>query len=205
MQVAVEDITAMFGGRVVLKVGHATFQSGAISGIIGPSGSGKSTLLSIIAGFLQPATGKVEYRDGGRLGPPTMSDISWVPQGAYLLPDRTVLDNVALGALSVGLELAVAKFTALRALEKVGLEDRGRDLASNLSGGEAQRVALARAICAPRPIILADEPTASLDRQSAGPVANILRNMPSDRLVIVATHDPLLIERCDQILDLGVS
>lgn len=109
----------MFGGRVVLKVGHATFQSGAISGIIGPSGSGKSTLLSIIAGFLQPATGKVEYRDGGRLGPPTMSDISWVPQGAYLLPDRTVLDNVALGALSVGLELAVAKFTALRALERL--------------------------------------------------------------------------------------
>ena len=116
-----------------------------------------------------------------------------------------MLDNVALGALSVGLELAVAKFTALRALEKVGLEDRGRDLASNLSGGEAQRVALARAICAPRPIILADEPTASLDRKSAGTVANILRNMPSDRLVIVATHDPLLIERCDQILDLGVS
>lgn len=203
MRVAVEGVTLSFAGREVLDVKEAEFRAGEISGLVGPSGSGKSTLLSIIAGLREPDLGTVGLYDGREQRKPNRDDVAWVPQGAYLLPERTVLDNVAVGVLAEGSDLDDAHDRAKRALEQVRLADRATARASVLSGGETQRVALARAMCMTRPIIIADEPTASLDRKAARNVAEVLGQLRQERVIIVATHDPLLIEQCDSLLDLG--
>jgi len=203
MRVTVTGVTVSFAGRTILHVASAEFRAGEISGVIGPSGSGKSSLLTIIAGLGEPDSGRVGLEHGRECRPPTNADVAWVPQGAYLLPERTVLDNVTVGALAEGSTLSDANERALGALRQVGLEGHALSRASVLSGGETQRVALARAICMTRPIIIADEPTASLDREAADNVAEVLGRLRHERVVIVATHDPLLIDKCESVLDLG--
>ncbi|WP_230114618.1 ATP-binding cassette domain-containing protein [Microbacterium oxydans] len=203
MRIVVADVSVTFSGREVLNVASATFIDGGICGIVGPSGSGKSSLLSVIAGLREPDTGTVVFHHGNEARQTSRDDVAWVPQGAYLLPERSVVDNVAIGALAEGANLLTAMARAEVALDQVGLRDRGTATASVLSGGETQRVALARAICMSRPIIIADEPTASLDRDAAQNVAEVLGRLQAERLVIVATHDPLLMAQCDTILDLG--
>lgn len=205
MHLIVDNLSASFAGRVVLTVPYASFRAGAINALVGPSGSGKSTLLAIMAGLLKPRSGTVTLEDpaSGTVNV-AKGDVTWVPQGGYLLPDRSVLDNVLLGALSEGCGIDEASDKAQRALDAVALGHRFDASASDLSGGEAQRVAVARAMCTSRRIVFADEPTASLDRSSAVTVAEVLRGLiGDDRIVVVATHDPLLVERADHVLDLG--
>jgi ABC-type lipoprotein export system ATPase subunit len=203
VRVEIAGVSVAFSGREVLNVASALFVDGGICGIVGPSGSGKSSLLSVIAGLRAPDTGTVVFSQDGQRRKPSRDDVAWVPQGAYLLPERSVADNVAIGALAEGVELAAAMERAEAALEQVGMRDRVAATTSVLSGGETQRVALARAICMSRPIIIADEPTASLDREAAQNVADVLGRLQDERLIIVATHDPLLMEQCDTLLDLG--
>ncbi len=171
---------------------------GEIVAISGPSGSGKTTMLSI-AGLLRiPTSGTVqivwEDRIVGR-----GSEVAWIFQTVNLLGRRSVLENVSLGGLSRGLSLEKAQTEASDAIDRVGLRHRTMARAASLSGGEAQRVAIARALVLRPAAVLADEPTANLDRQSAMKVLEAifaLRRMGTATLI--ATHDPAVASLADR-------
>lgn len=207
MQLTVDHVVVSYSGRTVLRVAHAVFSAGRVGAIVGPSGSGKSTLLGVVSGLIKADSGSVSLgsstEPGRFVGPPTRSDVAWVPQGAHLLAERSVIDNVMMGRLSDGSTLYEAFRSSEHALHQVGLEDLAKARASTLSGGEIQRVALARAISSDRPILIADEPTASLDRQSAAVVAQVLAQLVLTKIVLIATHDAAIVEVCDDVLNLG--
>jgi len=205
VDIDIEHVSVSFGRRTVLDDVTATMRGGRLTALVGPSGSGKSTLLALAAGYLVPASGRVLVRSetfGTGAEPPHPGRVAWVPQGANALGARSVLDNVMLGALSEGVDLAGAARRARACLATVGLAERAGDAARELSGGELQRVAFARALVSRRATILADEPTASLDAASTREIVRLLRELRIDATVVVATHDPLVIEAADEIVDL---
>ena len=186
---------------------NVEFLDKTITALIGPSGCGKSTLLNIMSGYESLDSGQVNFcsDSDGRESHQVISDdkiISWIPQISAVLPHRTALDNVMIGALGVGVEECVARKQALSFLELVGLENHALDLTRTLSGGEVQRVCFARALVSHKPFIFADEPTASLDEAATKYIANILRDLKSKSCIIIATHDPLLISACDKVVNL---
>jgi len=203
VEVVIDSVTFAFGDRVVLRDFSAVFRPGQVGALVGPSGSGKSTLLNAIGGLVAPRSGTVRIRwtDDGSVSPPRQDLVAWVPQGANCLGARSALDNVMLAPLSEGLCLGAALEAARTALDQVGLLDRARTLARTLSGGELQRVSLARALASSKPLILADEPTSSLDAASTDVMAELLRSSSVDATVIVATHDPLLVEAASYAVD----
>lgn len=173
--------------------------------ITGPSGAGKSTLLSMMAGLLKPDAGRVlvdgediwalddSVRDGLRV-----QRIGCLVQDAYFLDSLDVLDNVAIPLLLAGRERRTHRERARALLERVGLADRTSVPPAVLSGGEKVRLSLARALANDPPLVLADEPTASLDRANADAVAALLGALVRDegKTLIVATHEP---ERFDAV------
>lgn len=186
---------------------NVSFPDKTITALIGPSGCGKSTLLNIMSGYENLDSGQVNYcsdSDDRESHQITADEnlISWIPQISAVLPYRTALDNVMIGALAVGAEERVARRDALLFLDLVGLENRALDLTRTLSGGEVQRVCFARALVSHKPFIFADEPTASLDEAATKYIANILHNLKSQSCIIIATHDPLLISACDKVVNL---
>ena len=162
----------------------------------GPSGSGKSTLLALLAGLLAHQTGvlRVGSADLSRLGPREADawrgrELGFLPQRLHLSPGLSVADNLALPFLARGLPVDPARIDEL--LQRLGLQAlRGRRPHA-LSVGQAQRVALARAVLRRPRILLADEPTASLDDASAHTVMSLLRELAQEEqaLLVVATHD----------------
>lgn len=184
MRVALTSVSVAFGDREVLSGVEAAFESPGSVALMGPSGSGKSTLLAVVAGLLRPDSGAVLH------DPPLARPASWVVQSAPQLPGRTALDNVALGGLAAGLTEGAATRDALDTMARLDIAHLAEQKVSALSGGERQRVAVARAITSPTDLILADEPTASLDESSAQLVARALHQASElGKLVIVATHD----------------
>jgi predicted ABC-type transport system involved in lysophospholipase L1 biosynthesis ATPase subunit len=165
--------------------------------VTGPSGSGKSTLLHLMAGLDTPTSGSVDWPDlGGRdlLRP---GGIGIVFQGPSLVAPLDVLENVALPLFIMGCGEAEANATAREALQLLSLEDLVRKLPEELSGGQAQRVAIARAL-APRPrLLLADEPTGQLDRETGALVIDVLLHaaLESNAALVVSTHDPVVSRR----------
>lgn len=176
--------------------------AGSSAAIIGPSGSGKTTLLSLIGRLLPMQEGSIEAvaEDGSRR--PAFEVASWVLQTVSLLPDRTALDNVCVGAYSDGATPDEAVERSREHLAAVGLGDRADDPARILSGGEAQRVAIARALASQRPVILADEPTGQLDARTSAVVLDAMIGSHGERTVVVVTHDPEVADRCDMVLEL---
>jgi cell division transport system ATP-binding protein len=169
--------------------------------LAGPSGAGKSTLLKMIAAVERPSSGRVVVNghDIGKIkraGVPFLRrNIGIIFQQQRLLNDRNILANVMLSLLVTGSSKAEAEQRARAALDKVGLLERARANPMELSGGEQQRVAVARAIVNRPQIILADEPTANLDRAAAGRVLDALRAFHSVGVTcMISTHD-------DQVLD----
>ena len=162
--------------------------------IVGESGSGKSTLLNLLSGIDLPTSGTILYRgkDISRFSAKEKSaylgkEIALVFQDFNLLDDFTVAQNIAIAC-----ELNDGSFDDSRisnALEKVGLADYGNRKCFTLSGGEKQRVAIARSICRNTKVLLCDEPTGSLDAGNGKAVMKILRDLASERLVIVVSHD----------------
>jgi putative ABC transport system ATP-binding protein/lipoprotein-releasing system ATP-binding protein len=170
--------------------------------IVAPSGSGKTTLLSILGGLLAPSGGSV-LLDGQPLasrGLP-VGTLAWVFQTINLFSRRTAGDNVAIGALALGLDNHTARRDADYALARVDLGGFGHRRANTLSGGEAQRVGIARALAGRPRYLLADEPTGQLDRSTSAVVADALFSARSDDMTImIATHDLGVAERCERVL-----
>ena len=203
MRVVLDSVAFAYGPRRVVDHLSATLDPGRVTALVGPSGSGKSTALAAIGGFHRPQSGTITLVDvDGRARPPAPEHVAWVPQSAAVMPRRTVIDNVLVAPLAAGRDLDTALRVALRALEQVGLADRATSATGDLSGGEKQRVAFARALASMRPVLLADEPTSSLDAESTAGIAGLLAGLTSESTVVVATHDPIVIEAADDVVSL---
>lgn len=172
--------------------------------ITGPSGSGKSTLLHLIGTLDQPSSGRITIggQDPFALGEPELArfrnhTIGFVFQEHYLLPQYSVLENVILPTLAFPAADGDAKDRAVDLLSRVGLEDRLFHRPAELSGGERQRVAVARALINAPSLLLCDEPTGSLDPQTAETVADLLLSLHGEQrtILIVVTHSEALASR----------
>ena len=197
MHVELQEVSYSLPGRPLFTDLSHNFSGAKSVAIMGPSGSGKSTLLGLISGHLTPHKGTVRRVRGN------LQDVTpaWIFQSSSLLPRRSALENSAVPSLMTGSTKTAAVTRGHAALTQVGLAHLAKVRVSKLSGGERQRVAVAGAIAAQSTLILADEPTASLDPYSRGQVVLALKQAAdSGSLVLVATHDSWVAERCDESL-----
>lgn len=195
------------GESAALRDITLSIAKGELAFLSGPSGAGKSTLLKMIAAMERPTSGSVlvNGQDIGRLKssglPYLRRNLGLIFQQQCLLNDRTVLANVMLPLLVIGTAKADAEKRARAALDKVGLLDKARSEPLSLSGGEQQRVAIARAIVNRPQIILADEPTANLDRGSANKVMDALKAFHGVGVTcLIATHDESLLNGTQRVI-----
>ena len=204
-----KNIIKRYGNLEVLKGVDVTIGDGMIVSIVGPSGAGKTTLLQIIGTLDKPDSGTVTY-DGvdvlrlkdKRLAQFRNKNIGFVFQFHQLLPEVTMLENVAIPALRGGCKQSQAFKRAAELLDYMGLSDRLEHKPAELSGGERQRVAVARALVNKPAVILADEPSGSLDtanKQELHKLFFTLRDEMKQTFVIV-THDESLAGNSDRIL-----
>ena len=174
-----------------------SFKKGYIYSIVGPSGSGKSTLLNILSLIDQPTSGKIKlenndinFEEKSKNDLIRANKIGIIYQQNNLLNDFTAIENVYLANLTVNKNKNKAFENSKIILKKIGLSNRLNHYPSQLSGGEMQRVAIARALINNPDILLADEPTGSLDNETAKEVFNAIRSQKnSNRLIIFATHN----------------
>lgn len=206
-RVRAEQISKIYPGtqRPVTALDGVSFSAdvGEFLAVTGPSGSGKSTLMNILGCLDIPTCGQY-YLDGenvGALSPAGLTrlrnqSIGFIFQDHNLIPTLTALENVELPLLYRRVPAATRKRMAAEALEQVGLGDRWHHRPGQLSGGQRQRVAIARTLATRPPLILADEPTGSLDPAAGRSVTDLLLRMAEQgHTVIVITHDPALAER----------
>ena len=194
----------------VLKNLSQKFDKGKSYSIMGPSGSGKSTLLNLISLIDRPSSGSinfnkipVNFNESEKNDVYRSKKIGIVYQQNNLLPDFTALENIYLASLAINDDKELAISNAEKLLKKIDLSKRADHFPSQLSGGEAQRVAIARAIINDPEIILADEPTGSLDIETAKDVFELLNKQKrSDRLIIFATHNRFFANKADCLLEL---
>jgi ABC-type lipoprotein export system ATPase subunit len=194
----------------VLKKVSYKFKKGKIYSIIGPSGSGKSTLLNLLSLIDRPSSGSVmiddnniNFNDSQGNDSLRAKKIGIIYQQDNLLSDFTALENIYMASLAAGnnKELSLSKAKSL--LRKVGLTSRINHFPSQLSGGEKQRVSIARALINNPQIILADEPTGSLDLNTAKGIFDLLKNqINSNRLIIFATHNRFFANKSDCLLEI---
>ena len=194
----------------VLKKVSYKFKKGKIYSIIGPSGSGKSTLLNLLSLIDRPSSGSVMIDDNNINFNDSQSNdllrakkIGIIYQQDNLLSDFTALENIYMASLAAGnkKELSLSKAKSL--LRKVGLTSRINHFPSQLSGGEKQRISIARALINNPQIILADEPTGSLDLNTAKGIFDLLKNqINSNRLIIFATHNRFFANKSDCLLEI---
>ena len=176
-------------------------ESGEFVAITGASGSGKSTLLHMLGGITRPTAGRVLLEgidlatlDDDALAIVRRRRIGFVFQRYNLLPELSLVENVALPLVLDGASKRVSEAAAAQALATVGMEHRATHRPDELSGGEQQRGAIARALVTDPAIVLADEPTGALDSVNSGRVVDLLRRLVVERLqtVILVTHDPAI-------------
>ncbi|MDC0480861.1 ABC transporter ATP-binding protein [Candidatus Pelagibacter sp.] len=194
----------------VLKNLSYNFDKGKMYSLMGPSGSGKSTLLNLISLIDKPSLGSIKFNDklvnfsnNKNNDIFRAKNIGIVYQQNNLLADFTALENVYLANLSINNDKDSAITKAKVLLKKIGLSNRLNHFPSQLSGGECQRVAIARAIINDPEIILADEPTGSLDLNTAKEIFELLNNQKKpDRLIIFATHNRFFADKADCLLEI---
>ncbi len=190
-------------------------EKGSFLALMGPSGSGKTTLLNLIAGIDQPTSGTLNVAgedigslSDGRLAKWRSLHIGFVFQLYNLMPVLTAFENVELPLLLTSLTKKERREHVETALSIVGLTDRMKHYPRQLSGGQEQRVAIARSIVSDPTLILADEPTGDLDKQSAEEIMILLSRLNNEfnKTIIVVTHDPNVAEKAGIIrnLDKGV-
>ncbi|MDC0424461.1 ABC transporter ATP-binding protein [Candidatus Pelagibacter ubique] len=194
----------------VLKRINYSFTKGKIYSLVGPSGSGKSTLLNVLSLIDKPTTGSliinktpVNFNENVKNDKIRSSKIGIIYQQNNLLPDFTALENVYLAGLALTNDKKDSIERAKEIIKTMGLSSREAHFPSELSGGEMQRIALARALINEPEIILADEPTGSLDHTTAKEVFNVLYKLKNkNRLIIYATHNRFFANMADCKLEM---
>ena len=194
----------------VLKKISFNFKKGKIYSLMGPSGSGKSTLLNLLSLIDRPSSGSIlienkviNFNDKNKNDILRASNIGIIYQQDNLLPDFTAMENIYLASLAAGNNKDISISKAKNLLKKVKLLNRSNHYPSELSGGEKQRISIARALINDPKIILADEPTGSLDLNTAKEIFEILKNqINSKRLIIFATHNRFFANKSDCLLEI---
>ena len=194
----------------VLKRINYSFTKGKIYSLVGPSGSGKSTLLNVLSMIDKPTTGSliinktpVNFNENVKNDKIRSSKIGIIYQQNNLLPDFTALENVYLAGLALTNDKKNSIERAKEIIKTMGLSSREAHFPSELSGGEMQRIAMARALINEPEIILADEPTGSLDHTTAKEVFNVLYKLKNkNRLIIYATHNRFFANMADCKLEM---
>ena len=204
-------ITKSFGEVSVLRGVDLELRSGERVALMGPSGSGKSTLLNCICGIEQVDSGEVRMAgralgslNAGELDGLRRESIGYVFQSFHLLPTLSAFENVEFPAQLVGMEKEERINRVERLLESVGLAERATHLPDALSGGERQRVALARALVHRPALVLADEPTGSLDTENGDQVLKLLKSLSIEHGValLLVTHDHASTRICDRVISM---
>ncbi len=210
----IEDLTVEYdaGGYTVKPLDgfSATIPDGSLAVLLGPSGCGKTTLLSCLGGILTPTAGSIRSGDreiatlrGDAMTEHRQRHVGIVFQSFNLVPSLTALGNVTAPLRAAGMPAAAARRRATELLDQVGLSDRLSHRPAAMSGGQQQRVSLARALAHDPPLVIADEPTASLDYVQVEGVLRLLRELASPgRIVVVATHDDRLLPLADEIIEM---
>lgn len=203
------NITKSFGSLQVLKGIDIDIARGEVVSIVGPSGAGKTTLLQILGTLERADGGEVEIGgeditrlSGDRLARFRNSHIGFVFQFHQLLPEFTAVENVMIPSLIAGKSRRAARTKAEELLEMLGLAERGGHKPSQLSGGEKQRVAVARALACDPDVILADEPSGSLDTHNKEELHRLFFDL-RDRLgqtIVIVTHDEALAQLTDRTI-----
>ena len=196
--------------NTILKKINYKFKKGLIYSLVGPSGSGKSTLLNLLSLIDKPSSGEILINDSTiKFSDISANDIiradkiGIIYQQNNLLPDFTALENVYLARLTVEKNSDKAFIDAKKIIKSFGLSHRHNHFPSELSGGELQRIAISRALINKPEIILADEPTGSLDHSTAKSVFKTLYNLKNkNRLIIYATHNRFFANMADCKLEL---
>lgn len=184
--------------------------AGEIVALYGPSGSGKTTLLLLAAGMLQPDSGEVFFAGrpltalSARERAVHRRELGFIFQSFHLMPSVPAVDNAALKLLAEGVTPAEARDRAAHWLARVGLAERARHPPERLSMGERQRVAIARALANDPSLLLADEPTGSLDATRSAETLTLLREICRDRSIpmLLVSHDPEAARYADRVYDL---
>ena len=205
---SLQNISFSYGKTPVLKDISYEFEKGKMYCIIGKSGAGKTTLLSLLSGLAAPNSGEIVY-DGksiAKIDKYTFRSkfIGVVFQNFNLITKYTALENVILSMDVAGYKTKSKKSRALELLNSVGLdEDEANRRVLKLSGGQQQRVAIARALSYDPDIILADEPTGNLDRETQKEIMDIFRDLANQgKCVILVSHSPEVAEMCDERYEL---
>ena len=194
----------------VLKKINYKFKKGKIYSLMGPSGSGKSTLLNLLSLIDRPSSGSIKieknlinFKNQNKNDILRANKIGIVYQQDNLLPDFTAKENIYLASLAAGKDKEFSILQTKKLLRKVGLTSRSNHYPSQLSGGEKQRSSIARALINDPQIILADEPTGSLDLKTAKGIFELLKNqINQDRLIIFATHNRFFANKADCLLEI---
>lgn len=209
--IEVKNIYHSFGNLEVLKGVNLSVNQGEIVAIMGPSGAGKTTLLQIIGTLLTPDSGKVSINQTDvfslnekQLAAFRNRHVGFIFQFHQLLPEFTALENVMMPALIGNVSRKEAEEKANRLLQELGLQDRLHHKPNQLSGGEKQRVAAARALIMNPDVILADEPSGSLDSANKKELHHLLLSMREKyrQTIIIVTHDAELAAICDRIIQI---
>ncbi|MEJ2547552.1 MAG: ABC transporter ATP-binding protein [Gemmatimonadota bacterium] len=214
--IAAKDVERTFEGATgdpirVLRGIDLEVERGETVSIVGPSGAGKSTLLHVLGGLDLPTSGRVHLggRELSQLGDEELARVrnryvGFVFQFHHLLRDFTALENVMMPQVIAGTERAAARERAVRLLTQVGLENRIEHRPAKLSGGEQQRVAVARALANEPPVLLADEPSGNLDRETSERLHDVLFELVERHgtALVVVTHNTSLADRTDRVLEL---
>ena len=211
--IQISNLNKSFDGtkkiKVLQKISY-NFKKGKIYSLMGPSGSGKSTLLNILSLIDKPNSGsmffdnkQINFDNSFKNDILRANKIGIIYQQDNLLSDFTSLENIYLACLASGNTKEVSTLKAKKMLKKIGLLNRSDHYPSQLSGGEKQRVSIARAVINDPQIILADEPTGSLDLDTAKDIFELLKNqLNSERLIIFATHNRFFANKADCLLEM---
>ena len=195
--------------KILKKISY-NFKLGKIYSLMGPSGSGKSTLLNLLSLIDRPTSGSINienkminFENTNNNDVLRSHKIGIIYQQDNLLPDFTALENIYLAGLAGGNDIRTSILKTKDLLKKVGLSNRLDHYPSQLSGGERQRVSIARALINDPQIILADEPTGSLDIETAKAIFEVLKKqINSKRLIIFATHNRFFADKSDYLLEI---
>lgn len=210
--IEVKDIKKSYGSLEVLKGVTLDVRPGEVVSVVGASGAGKTTLLQIMGTLDRPDSGIVTYdgvdvtrMKGSELAHFRNTHIGFVFQAHQLLPEFNLTENVMMPALIGGQSTQEARRRALELIEKLGLTDRADHRPGALSGGERQRAAVARALVNRPMVVLADEPSGSLDSQNRRELHELFFKLSREHghTFVIVTHDDGLAEECDRVIHLA--